>query len=100
MGRKNRRPRLVGGDAPLRGGPARRETGPLGDTGSFYRVVLIPAQRAAKAYRCPGCDQEIARGVAHVVAWPEDDEAGEWRRHWHSGCWTARATRSITRRWS
>ena len=28
------------------------------------------AAAAAKHYRCPGCDQEIPPGVAHVVAWP------------------------------
>nr|WP_075844943.1 hypothetical protein [Dietzia timorensis] len=78
----------------------RRETGPLGDTGSFYTVVNIPPARANKAYRCPGCDQEVAKGIAHVVAWPEDDESGDWRRHWHSGCWEARARRSVTRKWS
>ena len=52
------------------------------------------------AYRCPGCDQEIALGVPHVVVWPADDrgESG-WggrvddRRHWHTPCWNARANR-------
>jgi hypothetical protein len=52
-----------------------------------------------KTYRCPGCDHEIPPGTAHIVAWAveggEDD-----RRHWHTGCWRGRRTRTITRRWS
>jgi len=48
-----------------------------------------------KTYRCPGCDQEIAAGVAHVVAWPVDGTGGlDDRRHWHRGCWQARDRRA------
>jgi hypothetical protein len=54
-----------------------------------------------KTYRCPGCDQEIAAGVAHVVAWPVDGAGGvagagglDDRRHWHRGCWQARDRRA------
>lgn len=60
-------------------------------------------QRAVKVYRCPGCDHEIAIGVAHVVVWPAEGnpESGmEDRRHWHTPCWGNRANRSPTRRWS
>lgn len=47
---------------------------------------------STKAYRCPGCNQEVAAGTAHVVAWTEDAlfgaQAGlEARRHWHAACW-------------
>ena len=42
------------------------------------------------AYRCPGCDQLIPPGVPHVVAWPEDGDAVDERRHWHRACWAAR----------
>jgi hypothetical protein len=48
-----------------------------------------------KAYRCPGCDQEIIPGIPHIVAWPSDriglgvDE----RRHWHRMCWQNRLRR-------
>ena len=48
---------------------------------------------AGKVYRCPGCDQLIPAGSAHVVVWPAvDREAGD-RRHWHTSCWAARNRR-------
>lgn len=76
----------------------RQETGP---GGLDYHVRTIPGSRATKIYRCPGCDQSIAVGVSHVVAWPEESfGGGEERRHWHTGCWRSRGTRTITRRWS
>jgi hypothetical protein len=56
-------------------------------------VRPVPASGAAKAYRCPGCDQEITPGAPHVVAWrigEEDD-----RRHWHRPCWQARERRGV-----
>lgn len=86
-------------DRPMTGSSmGRREPGPHGD---MYNVRDIAGSRATKIYRCPGCDQSIAVGVAHVVVWPEDDfGGGEDRRHWHRGCWGGRGTRSITRRWS
>ena len=52
-----------------------------------------------KTYRCPGCDQEIAPGVGHVVAWPADGRGDlADRRHWHTGCWNARDRRFPTSR--
>lgn len=98
MGRKHRR---LSPSAP-RGGTRRvqrREPGPMGDTASWYTVVPVPAAAAQKTYICPGCDQTIAPGIAHIVAWPEDDTDGQWRRHWHTGCWVARERRSATRYW-
>ncbi|GAB3623305.1 hypothetical protein GCM10027418_13870 [Mariniluteicoccus endophyticus] len=55
----------------------------------------IPAGRSEKAYRCPGCDQVILPGVAHVVVWPAEgsllSRSGlEERRHWHRSCWQRR----------
>lgn len=38
-----------------------------------------------KTYRCPGCQQEIRPGTAHLVAVANDDVEG--RRHWHTQCW-------------
>ena len=64
-----------------------------------WTVRRIPGGGATKAYRCPGCDQEIRPGVAHVVAWPADDRGDLTdRRHWHSPCWAARDRRGPTRR--
>ncbi|MFN8068735.1 MAG: hypothetical protein U0R77_08130 [Mycolicibacterium insubricum] len=73
-----------------------------GTDGGEYRVQKIPASRATKIYRCPGCDHEIRPGVAHVVVWPADRGSGglDDRRHWHSPCWVKRADRGPTRRWS
>lgn len=64
------------------------------DADGDWLVRNIPAAGATKAYRCPGCDQEIRPGVAHVVAWPADErgDLGD-RRHWHTGCWRARDRR-------
>ena len=50
-------------------------------------------------YRCPGCDQLIAPGLGHVVAWRADSDGGD-RRHWHTACWANRERRTVTRRWS
>jgi hypothetical protein len=72
----------------------RLQTGP---DGHEYEVVPIPGARATKAYRCPGCDQEIRSGTPHVAAWRSDDDGSD-RRHWHSSCWTNRANRRPTRR--
>ncbi|MDG4864312.1 ATP/GTP-binding protein [Streptomyces sp. T-3] len=52
------------------------------------------ASSAGKTYRCPGCDQEIPSGVAHVVAWPEHGGGVDDRRHWHKACWNARDRRT------
>lgn len=73
----------------LRGVP-RTERGPRGED-----MVVRPVRGSDKAYRCPGCDQVVEAGVAHVVVWPAEhilgaDAALADRRHWHSSCWTAR----------
>ncbi len=57
-----------------------------------WNVQPQGASRASKAYTCPGCAQEIAPGVAHLVAWRADGIMGEAddlaaRRHWHTHCW-------------
>jgi hypothetical protein len=53
----------------------------------------MPGAASGKAYRCPGCDQGIGPGVAHVVVWLVDGDVTD-RRHWHSGCWRARDRRT------
>nr|WP_143219236.1 hypothetical protein [Actinokineospora bangkokensis] len=78
-------------------GVERVESGADGE----WVVRAVPGPRATKVYRCPGCDQEIPVGVAHVVAWPSDGGTGvEDRRHWHRPCWGARGRRGPTsKRW-
>lgn len=75
------------------------ESGPSGDPDQ-YHVRRVQASRAAKDYRCPGCDHLVKSGTAHVVAWPDRPGGDDERRHWHSGCWNGRGSRGITRRWS
>jgi hypothetical protein len=94
MPRRNRRdPSSADGldeERALRGLPA-VQTWTDGD----WAVRTVPADAAVKLYRCPGCDHEIATGVAHVVAWPADGRGDLTdRRHWHTSCWKARGRRS------
>ena len=70
-------------------GPERVESWPDGD----WTVRRIPGAGSAKAYRCPGCDQEIAAGVGHIVAWPAEGGGLDDRRHWHRPCWNHRLNR-------
>ena len=93
MGRKHRR--RDDGVPDLRGpgglGPEAVESHPDGD----WVVRRVTGSAATKTYRCPGCDHEIRPATPHVVAWPADDPRGsDDRRHWHTGCWTARARRA------
>ena len=68
-------------------------------------VRQVTGSASTRAYRCPGCDQEIRPATPHVVAWPasfredgsdegtQDDAELAQRRHWHSACWRARGRR-------
>jgi len=76
---------------PLRLGPERTESAPDGD----WVVRHVPGAAATKTYRCPGCDQEITPGTAHVVTWPADTTGPAGRRHWHSPCWRLRLRRHV-----
>jgi hypothetical protein len=79
-----------GADGPaLRLGPERAESAPDGD----WVVRLVPGSASTKTYRCPGCDQEIPPGTAHLVAWPADTSGPQDRRHWHNPCWQRRLQR-------
>jgi hypothetical protein len=87
--RKNRRavsgrPREGGGGSWAQ----QTEEGPDGE----WIVRAVAGAGASKAYRCPGCDQEIPPGVGHLVAW-RAGEGGDDRRHWHRPCWQARTRR-------
>ena len=84
--RKSRRPKAATPAAPL--GPERVEDWPDGD----WVVRPVPGAAAGKAYRCPGCDQELYPGTAHVVVWPTHAGVAD-RRHWHTVCWQRRMQR-------
>lgn len=76
---------------PLLAGGAQRR---VRKAGTDYIARDVSAQRATKDYRCPGCQQRIPVGVAHIVAWPDTPPLGadsglEVRRHWHTHCWTS-----------
>ncbi len=78
-------------------GGHRREAGPDGP----WNVREVPASATGRAYRCPGCDQELTSAVAHLVVWPAEHLFGEQgalgdRRHWHRACWAARGRRRPT----
>jgi hypothetical protein len=63
--------------------------------------VVQRVRGSDREYRCPGCDQVVPAGTAHVVAWRTDVWLGEGvedRRHWHAACWQARERRGPTRR--
>jgi hypothetical protein len=71
-------------------GVERRETHTDGD----WFVRPVNGGVSQKPYRCPGCQQEVAPGVSHVVAWPADGMLDVTdRRHWHTPCWAARSRR-------
>lgn len=60
--------------------------------GIEYAVQPISVRAATKPYTCPGCNQRVPEGVAHVVVWRVDSVMGEQagleaRRHWHTHCW-------------
>ena len=59
-----------------------------GTEGFAVEVRRIQPYQATKAYLCPGCGREIARGTGHLVVVPP--EAPDLRRHWHRGCWESR----------
>ncbi len=70
-------------------GAPRAESGGDGE----WLVRPVTGAAATKTYRCPGCDQEIRPGTAHLVVWPDGASGAEHRRHWHTPCWNARGRR-------
>ncbi|GGJ83568.1 hypothetical protein GCM10010123_11520 [Pilimelia anulata] len=92
-----RRNRRDDAGAPLDPDRVRRGAGAVETAADgAWHVRTVPAPAAVKAYRCPGCDHPIPPGTPHLVAWPADErgEAAD-RRHWHAGCWRARAHRPL-----
>lgn len=73
--------------------PLRREPTYVADptTGTQAELRRVAPTAARKAYRCPGCNQDIAPRTGHVVVVPLSDPA--LRRHWHSPCWDHRHRR-------
>lgn len=65
------------------------EAWPDGD----WVVRPVTGAGSARAYRCPGCDQEVRPGVPHLVSWPVGGL--DLRRHWHKPCWSARGRRGV-----
>jgi hypothetical protein len=86
--RRHRRSESGDQDRELRGGNRTVEDHPDGT----WVVQQITGSSSTKAYRCPGCDQEIRTATPHTVAWPEEDV--ENRRHWHNACWQRRDRRT------
>ena len=68
MARKNSRRRDDPDAVRPVGGPEVVEEHPDGE----WVVRRITGSASTKAYRCPGCDQEIRPATPHVVAWPAD----------------------------
>ena len=83
---------------PADGAPSSGTGGPeqvVEWAGEDWVVRRITGSTSTKAYRCPGCDQEIRPATPHVVAWPAEAGRGlDDRRHWHSPCWAARERRT------
>jgi len=73
----------------VRLGPPQTQEWPDGE----WVVRQVPGAAATKTYRCPGCDQEIRPGAAHVVVWPAQTPGPDERRHWHNSCWQRRPRR-------
>lgn len=91
MPRANRRRRDVPPDVGRLGRSVPREES---YAGRLWSVRYLTGASSERAYRCPGCEQEVLPGTAHVVAWPADGALGvEDRRHWHGRCWAARERR-------
>ena len=84
--------------AVVRLGPPQTQEWPDGD----WVVRQVPGAAATKTYRCPGCDQEIRPGAAHVVVWPAQtpgpDERGTGTIRAGSAGRAARARAARTRR--
>ncbi|MCG7241296.1 hypothetical protein QP943_04570 [Corynebacterium kefirresidentii] len=94
MPRRNRRKPLELRSLPKDGSTflgSQTVEGPSWTHGEPYVMRHIGSARAQKYYVCPGCNQNIPPGVAHIVAWPRDvGRQGDDRRHWHRHCWERR----------
>jgi hypothetical protein len=62
-----------------------------GDGDEPARVQRVQPAQATKRYICPGCQQEVPTGTAHLAVVPM--AAPDLRRHWHTSCWLMRERR-------
>ncbi|MFB9375410.1 hypothetical protein ACFFKU_05630 [Kineococcus gynurae] len=81
-----------------RGVPGRGVDRSVSGSDGDWIVRTLRGDSSAKTYRCPGCRQEIAPGVPHLVVWPSRGtfSAGDGvseRRHWHRACFEHRGRR-------
>lgn len=72
--------------------------------GRVYTVRSLRGNHEGRSYVCPGCQQQLASSVAHLVVWPADgfgEGLGDVsdRRHWHTNCWAARDRRPPQGAW-
>lgn len=73
--------------ARVTGGAPRRDA----YAGGEWFVRPVTGAGSSRAYRCPGCQQQVGPGIPHVVVWPADGLGGvDDRRHWHTECWRSR----------
>ncbi|WP_188835085.1 hypothetical protein [Flexivirga endophytica] len=103
MPRRNRRPSRRSGQPDRRPDVSRvLESGIRRESygGRSYVVRPVRGNAAGRSYVCPGCQQSLASSLEHVVVWP-DDGLGDVsdRRHWHTGCWSARDRRPPQGSW-
>lgn len=83
----------AGGAGAGRGGPE-RGVGTVRYAGQTWSVRQVRPNDTGRAYRCPGCQQQVRAAEPHTVAWPADGmQQEENRRHWHTVCWSARERR-------
>jgi hypothetical protein len=65
--------------------PPPRQPASLAPAWAHAEGVTVRQVTGERAYRCPGCQQEIRPGTLHLVVIPDDDV--DLRRHWHLSCW-------------
>ncbi|HKJ12472.1 MAG TPA: hypothetical protein VJ976_08820 [Ornithinimicrobium sp.] len=92
--RPRRRPGQRGAPARAPGAGAERPPNTVRFAGTLWTVREVRGNDSGRAFRCPGCQQQVLASTPHTVAWPSQTMHGvENRRHWHTRCWAARERR-------